>query len=209
MTGKSRSKDGWKQPEVAKAQRALAETQMADPMAISPFKYFIEAMRTIRMTEGTSLLDVGCGVGHYAHVCRQFFPRVDYCGADYSRAMIAEAKDWLPDGNFKVKPFDECNFWDYDIVLLSQVLEYLGDPVAAVNEVLTKKHHGHIILNRLRLTDGAPYRVESEPCYCGFTGPNFVWNLAQLIEQVNTHGGKLKWSAVWGSNATLVVSDYK
>lgn len=205
--------DVWKKEEVARAQLELVTKQLGNPQAISPFAAFIRAMNGIALNgislSGKSLLDVGCGVGHYGVICSKFFPQIEYHGVDYSRAMIAEAKKLCPTGKFRVKEFSDVNFWDYDIVFVGQVLEYLDNPWDGIDELFDEKHHGIVILHRLRLTEGVSHRIESEPMYCGLTAQNYQWNLNELTNFIKLKYGKVIDVDLWEGNATLTVQDSK
>lgn len=204
-----RKVDPWKQEKVAAAQRDLVLRQLKQPETIAPFAAFITTMRALELRGEPTLLDVGCGVGHYGVVCARFFPAIAYHGVDYSRPMIDEARALCKTGQFHIKEFDKTNFWDYDIVLVSQVLEYQPEPFAALAHALSKKHRGYVILHRLRLTAGASHKVESEACYCGYTAPNYEWNQGELIAFVGDNGGLVKRLDKWDNSATLVIVDRK
>lgn len=199
--------DPWKQAKVAAAQRDLVLRQLQQPETVAPFAAFIKTVRALELRSKPTLLDVGCGAGHYGVVCARYFPSIVYHGVDYSRPMIDAAKRLCQTGQFSVKEFEDTNFWDYDIVLLSQVLEYQPEPFAALVHGLSKKHGGYVILHRLRLTAGASHRIESEACYCGYSAPNYEWNADELIAFIGRNGGLVKRFDKWDNSATLVVVD--
>lgn len=193
---------GWDLPEVAKAQRALVEKQLAAPERVGPFQAFLHAMRHIALTHG-AFLDIGCGVGHYGVLLAREYPQLRYTGYDASRAMIAEARSLYPQGRFRVRSFECANLWAYDIVMAAQVMEYQDEPWVALEFLLG--HAGWTILHRLRLTDGPSRWLENEPTYCGNRANNYLWNLDDVVRFVWSHDCRLESSQIWGVQATLVV----
>ena len=94
--------------------------------------------------EVTSLLDVGCGTGpiYGLLISEEYAPRWDnikhYRGSDYSPAMIGNAKECLPYGDFKVDDARALHEPDdsYDAVLLMHALDHLDDYAAAIKEAV-------------------------------------------------------------------------
>ena len=65
---------GWDRPEVAEAQRELVIGELCNADTL-PFKAFVDAMNSEGLRTG-SLLDVGCGVGHYGVLCERHLPAI-------------------------------------------------------------------------------------------------------------------------------------
>ena len=73
---------------------------------------------------GCTILDVGCGLGHFYEYLTQDldFP-IDYTGLDISKKMITAAKNRLPDAEFvagdlldkKIPPFSDSRSFDYSV----------------------------------------------------------------------------------------------
>jgi SAM-dependent methyltransferase len=197
---------GWNTPEVAAAQLELARWQLIAPEKCGPFAHFLEAMNALGVKDG-SLLDAGCGVGHYGEICTRFYPDIEYHGSDISAPMIAAARTLVPDGSFSVRPFEENIFSDCDTVLVSQVMEMTIAPWESLDKVL-RTFKKHLILHRLRLTDGnSHFFVEST--YAGHIGQEYLWNLdvvqRYIADRVDAliHGGR--WPEV-RDHATLWVT---
>lgn len=136
-----------------------------------------------------SLLDVGCGVGHYGVLCARYHPEIRYFGTDVSPHMITQAQDLLRGNGVRAVlaacPWNESPLAFFDIVLVSQVLELTDDPPAALQFVLehAKKH---VLLHRLRVR-GTPGRVY-EPTYCSYPARNYIWDEAELLKMVSRYG---------------------
>lgn len=55
------------------------------------------------LTSGASVLDLGCGLGHFADFLAERGLEVDYTGWDISPAMIAQARERRPELRFEVR----------------------------------------------------------------------------------------------------------
>lgn len=194
---------GWDKPEVAAAQHDLVIRELsANPATIGPYAAFRWAMGIIGLERGT-LLDAGCGVGHYGVLCERFYPGIRYFGTDLSTPMIAFARNLAPLGTFMVCEFGANRFEDYDIVLASQIIEATDDPPGMLDTLLMRARR-HVILNRIRLTDETSHCIV-EKTYGDNVGRNWLWNLGEitsLIEQRATIISKNDWAS---NQATFVV----
>lgn len=172
---------GWDKPEVAAAQHALVIRElMEDANApVGPYAAFRWAMNMTRMRYG-SLLDVGCGSGHYGVLCERFYPYISYHGTDISDAMIVYARGLAPLATFSVCEFRNNVFEDYDIVLISQTIEQTDDPLDSLDLLLSCAQR-YIILNRIRLTSETSHRI-IEQTYAGNVGRNWLWNLNEITQ---------------------------
>lgn len=115
---------------------------------------------------GQTLLDVGCGTGHWS----AFFAEMGYqvTGVDVSRAMIEVARSAVPQCTFQVADAHElpCDDGVFDVVASMATLEFLPDQAAAIREMARcARKHGHLLvgtLNRLaplnqhRIAKGKP-----------------------------------------------------
>ena len=76
------------------------------------------------LVEGDSVLDVGCGVGH-------FYPWVkgmDYLGIDLSEDMLRKAREFNPNGKFEYGDvYDLSKFRVFDSVVCLSLLIHLPD----------------------------------------------------------------------------------
>ena len=169
----------WALKEVADGQMRLVLAEMEqDPKTVLPYRYFLEAMEVIHPQDGIAILDVGCGCGHYGRLVSQFYPKLGYCGTDFSEYMVANARLICPNGAFWKNEFFDNPFHSFDIVLTSSTMEYTRDPFEALRAVLTGFKQ-YAILHRMRLTDG-PSEHFDEPTYAGYTAPHFKWNRAEV-----------------------------
>ena len=195
---------GWDKPNVAQAQLELVTMELSHMDNVVPFISFRWAMQQISPPKGTTLLDIGCGVGHYGVLCERYWPGVLYYGSDAYEPMIDRARLLAPLGGFSVCPFEDNAFGAYDIVLISQVVETTPDPVAMMRLALSRCER-IVILNRIRLTTGSSHSIE-ETTYCGNVGRNWLWNMSELRELIADYG-TVRYCSSWDneSAATLVL----
>ncbi|HEV57892.1 MAG TPA: SAM-dependent methyltransferase [Phycisphaerales bacterium] len=99
-----------------------------------------------RARAGETLLDVGCGTGHWSAFFAEWGYRVT--GVDVAPAMIAAARAAVPGCTFQVAdarrlPFEDASF---DVVASMAVLEFVGDPVPVVREMVRCTRPGGTLL---------------------------------------------------------------
>lgn len=193
---------GWDLPEVAEAQRDYVLGELQDADNVKPFLAFAWAMDEIGIQRGM-LLDVGCGCGHYGVLCERNYPGIQYHGTDASLEMIRQARMLAPLGRFEISDFFANDFGGYDIVLVSQVIEFLPDRWAALDYLL-QQARGYVILNRIRLTLEPSHEID-EATYAGHMGKEWLWNYNELITKVQQHG-VIVGKYAWDNQVTLLVS---
>lgn len=202
----------WLLPEVARAQAELTHSQLAATFQgapPAPFAVFLRALyKTIEhhpeIQHGT-LLDVGCGVGHYGVLCERYFPDLIYIGSDFSIEMLRVAWTLAPQGRFIQRNFSANDFTIPDLILVGQVLEYTPNPIESLRWVLSQvKPNAHVILHRLRISIKESHIVQ-ETTYCNYRSQNFVWNQDELLE-ICVPYGRVGFMEVWDkTNLTLVI----
>ncbi|MDA0164196.1 methyltransferase domain-containing protein [Solirubrobacter ginsenosidimutans] len=109
-------------------------TTFADHWAGLPAPAQREIADALQLTEGTRLLDVGCGSGHF---CAQALARgAHVSGIDAAPAMIAIASRVAPGADFCVGPMDELPWPDdtFDAVTSFNSLQFADDPDVALRE---------------------------------------------------------------------------
>lgn len=192
---------GWDKQDVALAQRDLVIVELQHPNDIPPFISFRWAMENVRANSNT-LLDAGCGVGHYGVLCERYYQDIIYTGTDVSEFMIQEARKLSKHCRFEVCRFEDNQFDNFDVILAGGIIEVTSDPFSSLEMILGKARR-YIILNRLRLTT-EPSRQIEETTYCGYIGKFFEWNLNEIVDIINKHASIMAWRD-YETQTTLVI----
>jgi ubiquinone/menaquinone biosynthesis C-methylase UbiE len=89
---------------------------------------------------GMSILDVGCGAGHYLRsLMNRVDPNINYTGFDATPYYIELAKKAFPNHSFKIGDIFDISYENnsFDIVICNNVLLHLPpDPSIAINELV-------------------------------------------------------------------------
>lgn len=111
----------------------------------------LDLIRRYSALEGSRILDVGCGLGAYVRKLRAFSS--DVYGVDIDPDKVAQAQTELE--HIFVAPAEELPFpaCFFDVILLHEVLEHVGDDRKAVREAYrVAKAGGRLVIfvpNRL------------------------------------------------------------
>jgi len=144
-------------------------------------------------SSGQTLLDVGCGTGHWS----AFFAEMGYTvtGVDVAPAMIEEARSAVPQCTFQVADVHELPFDDgaFDVVASMATLEFLPDQAAAIGEMARcTKEHGQLLLGTLnRLAPLNQHRIaKSKPPYSAahLLSPNELRSLLAPLGRIRMVG---------------------
>lgn len=181
MKSPADSNGGWELPAVAESQRQLIERELAANPPAEPYAPLLRALALLAPPAGATLLDVGCGVGHYGTLLKRHLPAIRYRGTDYSEAMIDAAGAREPALTFHVREFKANAFGAYDIVLASQCIELTPAPWANLQLLITRTS-GAVILHKIRTA--AKSGFVDEPTYLGNRCKIYLWNLAELTEAI-------------------------
>jgi ubiquinone/menaquinone biosynthesis C-methylase UbiE len=145
---------------------------------------------------GQTLLDVGCGTGHWS----AFFSEMGYTvtGADVAPAMIEVARSAVPQCTFQVADAHElpCDDGAFDIVASIATLEFLPDQAAAIREMARcARKHGQLLLGTLnRLAPLNQHRIaKGKPPYSAahLLSPNELRSLLAPLGRVRMVGSSL------------------
>jgi ubiquinone/menaquinone biosynthesis C-methylase UbiE len=153
-----------------------------------------------------TLLDAGCGEGFVANLIAERDPSIRITGIDasdevvaFARRRFANAADFHVGSVFEL-PFEDDSF---DLVMCSEVLEHLRDPLAAVRE-LTRVSRRHVLITVPRepvfqmLNDiGKALRL------CGDPGHVQFWTKQSFQEYFEPHFAQADFS--WKHTYQLVL----
>ncbi len=92
------------------------------------------AFAAVGVGPGTRLLDVGCGAGGAARVAAGLGATV--AGLDAAEALLAIARERLPDADFRTGDLEVLPFPDaaFDVVTGFNAFQFAGNPAAALTE---------------------------------------------------------------------------
>ncbi|AJD58058.1 class I SAM-dependent methyltransferase [Synechococcus elongatus] len=109
-----------------------------------------ETLKRITISSQASVLDLGCGTGSLLQQLAAQYPTVKLSGLDISAAMLAIARQKLPDsvklqtGEANELPFPEHHF---DLVISTSVFHYFQNPEKVLQEITrVLKPQGCLIL---------------------------------------------------------------
>lgn len=113
-------------------EKARDWAELFEPMS-KPI--WVAMLSSVKIAEGTRLLDLGCGGGGASVLAHEMGARV--AGLDASEALIGIASERVPAGDFRVGdleelPFDENSF---DVSFASMSVMFADDPSAALKEM--------------------------------------------------------------------------
>lgn len=81
-------------------------------------------------------LDIGCGTGSLLSALRKHFPKRRLSGADISRIAVERARQQNPQVSFYVLDIQKENPpGSFDLVVMSEVIEHLQEPLAALRNI--------------------------------------------------------------------------
>ena len=80
--------------------------------------------------EPLSILELGCGTGYLTALLRERFPEAAIEAVDFAPAMIARARERVPDARFVVADIEELELEpeSYDLIVSSATVQWLTEP---------------------------------------------------------------------------------
>lgn len=190
-------------PAVAAGQREVIVGELAAFRRAWPFVQFSRALESILAMAPErieTLLDIGCGCGHYGRVLEMICPWIEYHGCDFSPYMVEAAKEIYPQGHFWQCNFEDVEFQLADVVLLSQVIEYTKSPFESLERL--GEIPRWIIFHKIRTTT-KPTHLINEATYAGHFEQCLLWNVVELSQRlwhngINVIGLPLEWDPSGG-----------
>ena len=110
--------------------------------------FLAEVYALLNTTEASLVLDAGCGEGFVTDYLARQDPDLRLTGVDLSEDAIAYAKEHFGDratfrtGSIYKLPFSDNSF---DVIVCSEVLEHLDEPVRAIEE-MKRVARSHVLI---------------------------------------------------------------
>ncbi|PIN75605.1 hypothetical protein COV18_02045 [Candidatus Woesearchaeota archaeon CG10_big_fil_rev_8_21_14_0_10_37_12] len=94
-------------------------------------------IKKAKVSEGSTVLDIGCGTGILYEVLREEGLDCKYIGADLSPEMISVGKKRYPSIDLRIMDSEKLDFPDksVDFIFMKAVLHHLPNPVKALSEM--------------------------------------------------------------------------
>jgi ubiquinone/menaquinone biosynthesis C-methylase UbiE len=124
--------------QLTKSEIADGYDEIAEVLAMSPkFYRLCASLIAPKIPSGASVLDIGCGQGWQLAEIRKLCPDAKLHGMDISPKLVSLAREHVPGGDFQTGDADNLAYADtqFDVVVMTEVLEHLSDPVLALTQL--------------------------------------------------------------------------
>ncbi len=123
---------------LTKSEIADGYDKIAEVLAMSPkFYRLCASLIAPKTTSGGGVLDIGCGQGLQLAEIHRLCPNAILHGMDISPKLVDLARQHVPSGHFQTGDADNLAYADaqFDVVVMTEVLEHLADPVLALTQI--------------------------------------------------------------------------
>lgn len=105
-----------------------------------------EVLRKTRIGAGQSVLDIGCGSGIFCEMAARLGAQVS--GIDAAEALIAIARERVPDGDFRVGEMEVLPYEDraFDVVTGFSSFQFAANPAQALREASRISRTGTVVM---------------------------------------------------------------
>jgi ubiquinone/menaquinone biosynthesis C-methylase UbiE len=125
-------------PHPTKIEIAEGYDRIAETLAMSPkFYRLCASIIAPKIRPHSHVLDIGCGQGWQLAEIRKLRPAAILQGIDISPKLVMLARERVPGACFQTGDADNLPYCDaqFEVVLMTEVLEHLADPVLALTQI--------------------------------------------------------------------------
>ncbi len=186
---------GWQDPLVADRQMAAYRTLLQDMYQGKVRRDFTVAAECLRLIglDNPSLLEIGCGNGHYSEVLAYLYKRpFTYIGLEYSQAMITSARENYPETTFVVGDALKVPFTDdsFDIAWSGTILMHPPEYTKAISET-SRVAHRFCVFHSVPVRLTGPTRFLAKKAY-GVPVAEVIISRVEFEELLHAHGLKIR-----------------
>lgn len=159
----------------------------------SHWKYLLDCIRGLRY-KINRVIDVGCGVGIYYKLCKDYFPELKYIGIDYSDFAISLAMNhWNYPGflNLDYAELEPQYFTENDFLVANALCDIREDGDECFERLL-QLDLSYLLFQRVKLTT-QPSFVHEYKAYGEINTVEFYHDQTQLSEIIAKHNYMSIW----------------
>jgi 2-polyprenyl-3-methyl-5-hydroxy-6-metoxy-1,4-benzoquinol methylase len=114
------------------------EARMHNGSIVEQFKRFF-SFDLLPKDESISVLDVGCSEAVHFDECKKLYPKVDFCGLDFSSAVIDKNNKFHKSGKYILCDLNVDTIQEtYDYIVSMHTFEHLEDPVKVLSNCVDR-----------------------------------------------------------------------
>jgi SAM-dependent methyltransferase len=123
-----------------------------------------EVLASVAPLEGRRVLDVGCGLGHFADFLKARYSELTYVGVDLSPRMIELGRELHPGLDLRVANILTEDPGEFDVVAASGIFYLLGEQAADLMRQIVSRMYSHagVAIAWNSLSAWAPDQQEGE-----------------------------------------------
>lgn len=177
--------DAWKDASLPEKQLALNRQELAGNYP-PHWKALLQTLRQLP-TLNMRFYDIGCGVGTTYALLRQERIPLDYCGIDFSEAMIATAREtWAAPDVFHVDDYRMTTRTFSDgILYCTGLLDIVEDGVRELRRLLLFGSP-YVILNRINV--GSVKQLQTYRAYDTIPCYSYTFSYLEFLATIRASG---------------------
>lgn len=144
--------------------------------------------------DGKTIIDVGCCLGGLLDILSARYPNTKLFGIDANPGFVEFTKYMCPTATVKLHNICEERLDNFDIIFCNQVLEHMGRPECAIDNMLSMLYPKGLLL--ITVPDG---RIDTQPAKSfdsnsnSYAGHINFWSPESWSFLIDKHAGKREW----------------